>query len=103
VTAEGAALLVAAAYLVMSLVTYLLYARDKRAARAGTWRTSELTLQLAALCCGWPGALLAQRVLRHKNRKAGFQLAFWVIVGLNVCALVAIAALLAPPFLAIRG
>jgi uncharacterized membrane protein YsdA (DUF1294 family) len=87
VTSPAIALVVLPAYLVMSLVTYLLYARDKRAARAGSWRISELTLQLASLCCGWPGALVAQRVLRHKNRKAGFQLTFWVVVAVNVFAL----------------
>ena len=33
---------------------------------------------------GWPGALMAQQVLRHKSNKASFQVAFWVSVVANV-------------------
>ncbi|WP_147463771.1 DUF1294 domain-containing protein, partial [Pseudomonas amygdali] len=29
---------------------------------------------------GWPGALLAQQVFRHKTRKVSFQIVFWLIV-----------------------
>lgn len=66
---------IAALYLLLSLFTYLLYAHDKRAARRQRWRTRESTLHLLALLGGWPGALLAQRRLRHKSSKASFQ--FW--------------------------
>lgn len=70
----------AAAYLLMSLLTYAVYAADKTAARQGRQRVPERTLHLLALFGGWPGALLAQQRLRHKTRKAGFQLVFWLIV-----------------------
>lgn len=72
--------------LLASAATYLLYARDKRQARRDGWRTSEKTLQLGALLGGWPGAFVAQRRLRHKTRKFGFQLLFWVIVAGHVYA-----------------
>lgn len=32
---------------------------------------------------GWPGGLLAQRLIRHKNRKLSYQLVFWLIVLLH--------------------
>ena len=73
-------------YLVMTVATFALYAADKRAATAGEWRTAESTLHLAALLGGWPGAALAQQLLRHKNRKAGFQAMFWVTVVINLAA-----------------
>jgi hypothetical protein len=36
---------------------------------------------------GWPGALAAQRLLRHKSSKQSFQFVFWVTVILNCCVL----------------
>ncbi|WP_407935785.1 DUF1294 domain-containing protein [Cupriavidus necator] len=59
-----------------SIITFLAYADDKTRASRNAWRTSEATLHLLALCGGWPGALAAQHLLRHKNRKRGFQFAF---------------------------
>ena len=78
---------VAVVYAGMSVVTFALYAMDKRRAQAGEWRVSEATLQLAALGCGWPGAVLAQQFLRHKNRKRSFQALFWALVVLNTVVL----------------
>lgn len=72
------------AYVVMSVFTYLMYADDKQNAATGRWRTSESTLHWLELLCGWPGALVAQWSLRHKNRKQGYQGWFWIIVLINI-------------------
>jgi ADP-dependent NAD(P)H-hydrate dehydratase / NAD(P)H-hydrate epimerase len=53
---------------------------DKRRAREQAWRISESGLHLTELLGGWPGAFLAQRRLRHKVSKPGFQVLFWLIV-----------------------
>ena len=71
-------------YLALSVVTFLAYWKDKRAAQQGRWRTPEKTLQTLSLAGGWPGALIAQRVLRHKSRKAEFLAVFWCTVIANV-------------------
>lgn len=70
-------------YLLASGVTFGLYAIDKSAARNGQWRLRESTLHTVALLGGWPGALLAQRILHHKSRKLPFQIVFWLTVLLN--------------------
>jgi len=88
VLAGAMPVIVALAYLVLSLVTFLAYALDKSAAEAGRWRTQESTLHLFGLAGGWPGALLAQQLLRHKSSKREFQAAFWMTVMLNCGALV---------------
>jgi uncharacterized membrane protein YsdA (DUF1294 family)/cold shock CspA family protein len=75
---------VALAYLAMSVVCFLAYAADKAAATAGRWRSSEQSLLLLGLAGGWPGAAIAQQVLRHKSRKASFRAAFRMTVLLNV-------------------
>src|SRR5690554_1121065 len=61
--------LVVNVYLAVSFVTFLAYGWDKSSARMGKWRTKESTLHLFELACGWPGALIAQRVFRHKAIK----------------------------------
>ena len=75
---------IAAFYACASVVCYAAYALDKRAARTGRRRTPEQTLLLLGLACGWPGAFLAQRWLRHKSSKRAFQMKFWFTVVLNV-------------------
>lgn len=74
--------------LVMSAVAFLAYVLDKNSAKHDAWRTPEARLHFLALCGGWPGALAAQHLLRHKNRKQEFQLVFWGTVALNLGALV---------------
>ncbi|MCA9041806.1 MAG: DUF1294 domain-containing protein [Planctomycetaceae bacterium] len=68
----------------LSLVTYGVFWWDKRKAQQNEWRTPEKTLQTLSLLGGWPGALLAQWHIRHKNRKVSFQVTFWLMVGLNL-------------------
>lgn len=79
------------AFPALSLVTFMAYALDKSAARQGQWRTAEKTLHWLALLGGWPGALVAQQVLRHKSAKAEFRAIFWATVALNVAAFVFLA------------
>jgi uncharacterized membrane protein YsdA (DUF1294 family)/cold shock CspA family protein len=72
--------LAALALLALSCLTAAAYAIDKRAARLGLWRIPESQLHLLELLGGWPGAILAQRLLRHKTRKTAYQVLFWLAV-----------------------
>lgn len=76
-----------ALYYGASLITYGIYARDKTAAQNARRRTPELTLHLLSLVGGWPGALIAQVVLRHKTRKTSFLIGYWFTVIVNCIAL----------------
>lgn len=78
-------------YPAASVVTFIVYAFDKSAARQGAWRTAENTLHLLALAGGWPGALLAQQRLRHKSSKPAFRALFWCTVVLNILAFIFLA------------
>jgi uncharacterized membrane protein YsdA (DUF1294 family)/cold shock CspA family protein len=75
--------LVFALYMVASLLTFIMYAVDKSAAKKGAWRIQESTLHLLSLVGGWPGALIAQQKFRHKSKKQSFRSVFWVTVLLN--------------------
>jgi len=78
--------LIGVAYVVMSCVTFIAYAQDKRAAIKNKPRTPEMTLHVLELGGGWPGAFCAQRLVRHKNAKISFQIVYWLIVALHVAA-----------------
>lgn len=76
------------AYLIMSAITFCAYAFDKYKAKKAMWRTPEKTLHLLEFCCGWPGAMLAQKLIRHKSYKPSFRVVFWLMVLANVSAVV---------------
>ncbi|WP_445157272.1 DUF1294 domain-containing protein [Halomonas sp. E14] len=72
-----------AAYALLSVITFAMHGIDKAAAGKGRRRTPEATLLFAGLIGGWPGALVAQRLFRHKTRKQPFQAIFWCGVLVN--------------------
>ena len=74
-------------YAAASVVAFLAYGHDKSAAVRDAWRVKENTLHLFSLLGGWPGALAAQRLFRHKSSKASFQTTYWLTVALNCAAL----------------
>lgn len=78
--------------LLLSGVCLVAYGIDKRRAGAGERRISEFTLQALALFGGWPGALVGQRLFRHKTRKISFQLVFWLLVVLHLGLVAAVSA-----------
>jgi uncharacterized membrane protein YsdA (DUF1294 family)/cold shock CspA family protein len=77
-----------AVYLGTSLISVLIYSADKTAAVRGRWRVSESALLLLGLAGGWPGAIVAQRLLHHKTRKRSFQSVFAGTVVANVIVFV---------------
>jgi len=85
-------LFAAALYAIASAACFIAYALDKSAARQGRRRTPERTLLVLGLAGGWPGALAAQQLLRHKSSKTSFLIKFWLTVALNLAALIALQA-----------
>lgn len=76
---------IAAAYALLSLLTYAVYAVDKHSSRSAQWRVAESSLHLLALAGGWPGASVARHRLRHKTVKQPFRTVFAITILLN-CA-----------------
>ena len=73
-------------YLALSLLTFVFYWFDKQQAQRGGQRTPENTLHLLSLLGGWPGAVFAQQILRHKTKKQSFRQVFWLTCFVN-CAI----------------
>jgi uncharacterized membrane protein YsdA (DUF1294 family) len=82
--------LIILAYVLMSMVTLCVYACDKRASSRGRRRVPENTLHALALLGGWPGAIAAQQLLRHKRRKWNFAAITWLVVAIHVTAWVGV-------------
>lgn len=68
--------------------TILSFHDDKMRAVAGRRRIPESNLLGLALIGGSPGALLARRMFRHKTRKQPFSTQLFLIVSLQVGALI---------------
>jgi uncharacterized membrane protein YsdA (DUF1294 family)/cold shock CspA family protein len=71
-------------HFVLSVITYFVYSKDKKAAQKKHWRIKESTLHLLSLFGGWPGAMIAQSILRHKTKKKEFRVGFWFTVLCNI-------------------
>jgi uncharacterized membrane protein YsdA (DUF1294 family) len=90
VTATQCGWTIAAAYFVgVNVVTFAMYAWDKRAAGRNRRRVSERSLLTAALLGGSPAAFVAGRMLRHKTVKRSFRARFSLVVVTQV-ALIAL-------------
>ena len=65
--------------LMMNIISFYLFAKDKRQSKKNSWRVSERSLLLFTICLGGMGALLAMKFYRHKTKHFHFN----VIVGLS--------------------
>ncbi len=72
--------------IVLSGIAFELFRADKSAAQRGAWRVSESTLHAVDVLGGWPGALIARQLFRHKTTKQPFVAIFWATVLAN-CAI----------------
>lgn len=59
-------------FLVLNILTFVVYGLDKHAARIGGRRVPENVLLLLAFVGGTPGAYIARRYFRHKTIKRPF-------------------------------
>ena len=87
-------------YGALSMLTLLFYGIDKWAAKNDMWRISEAKLHILSLLGGWPGALLAQQMFKHKRSKSVFMRVYWVTVLVNLFLLGLIALKASVPRLA---
>ena len=82
---------VLAVFGLMSLVTFVTFGWDKRAAIKKRRRVPERRLHQLELAGGWPGALAGMRVFRHKRAKAAYTRITWGIVALHCAGAAALA------------
>lgn len=73
-------------YILTSLLTLIVYYFDKQAAYKNRRRIRENTLHTLELAGGWPGALLAIWLFRHKSAKLSylFVLGFIILIHIGI-------------------
>ncbi len=72
-------------YLIMNILTYILYTVDKKRAIRRQWRVPEVVLLGLAFLGGCVGAFIAMRVHRHKTRHARFSMGVPAMILLHGC------------------
>src|SRR5215212_11904285 len=85
---SGLLTLAVPALLLVNAWTVLRFWQDKQRAVADERRISETDLLWLALIGGSPGALLARHLFRHKTRKQPFSTQLFVIVALQIGAII---------------
>ena len=73
--------------LVMSLIAFVQYGRDKRLAKRGARRTPEKVLLGVGFFGGAIGALLGMQTFRHKTKHWYFQLFFPLMLVVQIALL----------------
>ncbi|MCR4644284.1 MAG: DUF1294 domain-containing protein [Oscillospiraceae bacterium] len=72
---------IAGIYLVMSIIAFIFYGRDKRLAREKKWRIPEKVLLLLGFLGGGFGAVAGMEVFRHKTKH-------WYFWAVNIAGIV---------------
>ena len=71
-------------FLLINMLTLVMYGADKMAARKGMRRVPEATLLVFGVTGGWPGAIVGQQLFRHKTQKQPFKTYFFISVVVSI-------------------
>ncbi|HHA1913725.1 TPA: DUF1294 domain-containing protein [Enterobacter asburiae] len=77
-------------FLLINVLTMIMYGADKMAARKGMRRVPEATLLVFGATGGWPGAIVGQQLFRHKTKKQPFKTYFFISVVVSIAATAAL-------------
>ena len=65
---------------IINIITFMAYGRVKHCAKHGKWRIPEVQLHTLELMGGTIGAILGQKIFRHKNKKRSYLVTFWATI-----------------------
>ena len=71
-------------FVLINLISFVLYGSDKQKAKKQVWRIPEKALFLTAFLGGAFGALLGMQVFHHKTKKIYFWILNILAFGINI-------------------
>ena len=71
-------------FIIINLISFLLFYVDKQKARRDKWRIEEKTLHLTSFLGGTMGSIAAMMLFHHKTRKAGFVAITFIALIFNI-------------------
>lgn len=77
-------------FLLINMLTLVMYGADKMAARKGMRRVPEATLLVFGVTGGWPGAIVGQQLFRHKTQKQPFKTYFFLSIVVSIAGMAAV-------------
>lgn len=77
-------------FLLINMLTLVMYGADKIAARKGMRRVPEATLLVFGVTGGWPGAIVGQQLFRHKTQKQPFKTYFFLSIVFSIAVMAAV-------------
>ena len=77
-------------FLLINMLTLVMYGADKMAARKGMRRVPEATLLVFGVTGGWPGAIVGQQLFRHKTQKQPFKTYFFLSIVVSIAVMAAV-------------
>ncbi|HGG8988120.1 DUF1294 domain-containing protein [Enterobacter cloacae] len=77
-------------FLLVNVLTMVIYGADKMAARKGMRRVPEATLLVFGVTGGWLGAIAGQQIFRHKTQKQPFKTYFFLSIVVSIAMMAAV-------------
>lgn len=74
--------------IIVNLITFVVFATDKRKAQKGKWRIHTETLMGLSFIGGTVGGLAAMHIFHHKTKQKKFTLGLPVMLALQIALLV---------------
>ena len=71
-------------FVLLSLITFIVYGIDKTKAKKGKWRVKEARLLILSLIGGAMGGFIAMKKFRHKTTKEHWYFTFVNVLGIII-------------------
>ena len=73
--------------IIINVITFMMFAIDKKRARKKQWRIPEAWLLLSSLLGGSLGGIISMKIVNHKTKKPKFLIGMPILLIINMLVL----------------